>query len=850
METQIESKQKLKTLVRKHKRMIIKSVFASLLTILVVVAAVYVCQKSIAAQYNRRSLDLRSDAVFGEIIDGTIIRQTVRTNESAEGVSLLFATYGRENAGNLSVVIKDMDTNSILYQKTLDANVIADNAYYDFYFDKDSKSKNFEITIVGEDTLAGKAPTIWMSSASNPDLELYQNGTKTNGSLVIELLNKITGGAYGMLASRLTVILVVAAFLYLHVFLDIRKMYGYIFKYRVVLALLLIAFCVVNQFHFSSVTMFDSSVQPRQGSEFSIPVFGEARAIRSDEWLVSTPSKLSAAYTDYSEYNTIMRAEKTQNLPASGLYLSYSALANPLNWGYYILGPIYGHSLHSSASLILSLLVSFEICYILSRNNKLYGVVGASLITLSSFFMWSFAGWILTAQATLVCIYYLLNTKKRIPRLLFGVGAVIWGSSFLLPVNPVWLVPVLYVFIAVLISIIYDARDNIKKFRALDITILLGCLLFMISILSVYKMNIQEYTSVLRQTVYPGQNTSTGGNALYKLANYIPGILYPYRNVGNPSEMSIFMNLFPLPVFLNIYYMIKAKKINILALGLIIVSSVLTIFCLTEIPATIVKLTLLSYSTPERAVEVLAFAQIYLLIVALTGYEKVKKIGFLPALMVVGTVLVFTSRVAYNNFSLYIGGGEVVLIGIVLLLLFTLLISNVKPVYSKAAVGGIVALSLISCITVNPLVKSLDVLYTKPISYKIQEIVKNDPDGKWLALDSIVDSGFLIANGAPTINSVNIIPKYDMWELIDPTGKDKILYNRYAHLTISFTEEETSMELLGEDSLHLSLNPLDLKKTDVDYIMSSQKIGDTEAYKLNCLYAEFGKYIYLIDYQD
>ena len=35
------------------------------------------------------------------------------------------------------------------------------------------------------------------------------------------------------------------------------------------------------------------------GTEFNQPLFGRARPIRSDEWLVSTPWKISASYSNY-----------------------------------------------------------------------------------------------------------------------------------------------------------------------------------------------------------------------------------------------------------------------------------------------------------------------------------------------------------------------------------------------------------------------------------------------------------------------------------------------------------------------------------------------------------------------
>lgn len=83
--------------------------------------------------------------------------------------------------------------------------------------------------------------------------------------------------------------------------------------------------------------MFDNYVQPGQGSEFVTPVYGETHSIRSDEWAVSTPRYLTAKYTDYGKYNYIIMGKQTENIAQTGLYKSYSALAKPQTWGYYLL---------------------------------------------------------------------------------------------------------------------------------------------------------------------------------------------------------------------------------------------------------------------------------------------------------------------------------------------------------------------------------------------------------------------------------------------------------------------------------------------------------------------------------
>ena len=137
--------------------------------------------------------------------------------------------------------------------------------------------------------------------------------------------------------------------------------------------------------------------------------------------------KLSAQYTNYGKYNDVLRAEKSTNLSASGLYLSYSALARPLDWGYFLFGAAYGLSLSWSAFLVITFLVSFEMCLIMSKQKRLIALLGAVLITFSAYFLWwSFVSWMMTGQAALVCV---LNAQNKCAAVAAGYEPGVQGRA-------------------------------------------------------------------------------------------------------------------------------------------------------------------------------------------------------------------------------------------------------------------------------------------------------------------------------------------------------------------------------------------------------------------------------------
>jgi hypothetical protein len=152
---------------------------------------------------------------------------------------------------------------------------------------------------------------------------------------------------------------------------------------------------------------------------------------------------------------------------------------------------------------------------------------------------------------------------------------------------------------------------------------------------------------------------------------------------------------------------------------------------------------------------------------------------------------------------------------------------------------------LISTITVNPLMKGLDVIYSKPVATVIQEIVNNNPDAKWISASERTFSSFLIVNGAPTIDSVNFVPNFELWEILDPSGKDSYIYNRYAQLgTILTSEEQSGYELIQADSIILYITLKDLIELGVSYVFSPAILSGNEYVALEVIYAEYGAYIY------
>ena len=114
--------------------------------------------------------------------------------------------------------------------------------------------------------------------------------------------------------------------------------------------------------------------------------------------------------------------------------------------------------------------------------------------------------------------------------------------------------------------------------------------------------------------------------------------------------------------------------------------------------------------------------------------------------------------------------------------------------------------------------------------------------------DYYLKSNYFVVNGASTINSVNIYPNLELWKKFDNEGKYEDIYNRYAHIIVKFTEEETYYEYVESycDLIKLNLSYKDFATMDVDYLSTDEELDSVLVKKLNVkkIYDEYGMFIY------
>lgn len=225
-----------------------------------------------------------------------------------------------------------------------------------------------------------------------------------------------------------------------------------IIRFRYIIGILFLILIVVLNLNGSSIGSWDKIVSERSDDKKSDVIFGENRAVRSDEWMVQTPFYFSQAESDYPVVN------KQYGKEGQNMILAYNSpvkditvIGKPFNWGF-LLGKERGLSFYWGFKIIGMLLLSFELVMILTKRNKYLSLLGAFWITFSPSIQWWFmqhvGDLIFFTLAIMVASYYFIaKHDNKILRLLMMSLIVINGIGFVLVLYPAHQVPLAYLIL-------------------------------------------------------------------------------------------------------------------------------------------------------------------------------------------------------------------------------------------------------------------------------------------------------------------------------------------------------------------------------------------------------------------
>lgn len=586
---------------------------------------------------------------------------------------------------------------------------------------------------------------------------------------------------------------------------------------RPVFLIVLAAAALLLRINNSSFGCYEA-VLPGNIGNVSMFSLGQPRFIRADEY-----ETVVAVFHHDIAGDLKLLWENT----ATPLAAAYNVLLmiNPYRWGQLYLPAAYTVSWDFIFNYAVSVYGFFRLFEIMTGDRKM-SALAAFVMVWSPCLQWWWGPSNFGLMALLVSLFYdFFNLDSAWKKALYAWAMVTTACEIVYKIYPAWDVPSVYLFAFILISVYI--RDRHISFKKTDILYIAAAVALILVFGAGYLTSPEMVAE--SQTVYPGTRVSLGGNfkpeflAYWLYAPFTPFKAVPY-NI-NTSVMSGPLAFFPLPLILAaVCFRDFRKNAQFWALSAFVLLS--AVYMVIGIPESLSKITLLSYATTPRMYVVCSVAMMLLLLLEMQlmkGRPSVPAVIAANALMLL--FLLWAMKTQYVQ-TAFIGAKLYPLWIIAILLVSNLVLIGQK----RRAAVCIAVLTVICGFCVNPLNSGAAIITDTPVAEEIREINSADP-GNWITVaeEDLNNTNFVsnmdlakyvYAQGTECLNFLNWPPQLDLYRKTDPDGKYDFVYNRYAHIFIHLTEEETSYELLDVDKFLINLNIRDLETWDIKYLVT------------------------------
>ena len=578
---------------------------------------------------------------------------------------------------------------------------------------------------------------------------------------------------------------------------------------------------------------------------------GTVRGVRSDEW----QGLAINFHNDLEGDLKLLWAGAGSTLAKANNLLK---MINPFHWG-----ALYMHMEHTlSWDYLFATAVCFygffRLMQIITGSWK-FGLFSAFVLVWSSQFQWWWGPRSTGYMACLVaCFYDFFKTDRKWIKILI-CWALMCLCCEIVEGMYAWDVPAVYLYLLMLIGIYLNEKQiNFKKTDIPYICVVLG--LIGIIVLGYFFSGSGEYVgdfNTVIQTEYPGKRFDAGGNlGLSYLQNYILAPFLTWKEFTVPgtniSETSSFLSLFPLPLVLFFLKFRELKK-NKVIWAVLLACVFCAAYCFVGFSDGAAALTLMSFSTPSRCADMLGFALLILLLLECHDIRPSAGKLFQDKKVAAGLAVTIMIMAAYYghviitrpDFNYFVGGKMMAYWVVLLLVMAGMLYLGMK----KGIALLLCFLTVVSGVMVNPINSGCAIMNGTPIAKEIQKINGEDR-GVWLTLHDDPLGKYVYAQGADCISYINWPPELDLYGSVDPDGEYFNVYNRYAHVVVELTDEETSFELNAPDKFTIHLNYRDLRKLDVKYIAVKEELAGREGVDFDEISLDpYDKiHIYRIDY--
>ncbi len=617
--------------------------------------------------------------------------------------------------------------------------------------------------------------------------------------------------------------------------------------------------------HTSSLPIWDSvfgNPKPRG------LILGQPRGIRQDEWMIMAPAVLSQSNTNFNITNSAFGAG---NSPAFlGLPVKHiTSILKPSFWPYFVFDVERAFAFSWNMAIFFSIISTFLLFMLLTKSDFYVSSGAALFIFLSSAVQWWSYG-IISNMSTLnfivLAFIYILYSKDLKLILFSSILLLLYAFVFLTSLYPPWQIPLLYLYTLLLIGFLVK-NWNIEIFKQLlpiklisfgFVGLLLGIFVYLHLDLTLETMQI------MADTVYPGKRTTNGGDLLPgKLFSEFFGMFFTETKFPakwlNICEASSVVMFFPILFYTIGRNYLLTKKIDITYLLLVIYITVLLIWILVGFPTFLSKITLFSMSPVYRTLPILGIVNVFLLFLCLADknlYSKKSNIVETIITFVAFFIFIFIINSITNNKSgkFYTSSqiiGSVLIFGTIYFLIWYQTSEKIK-----LTLLVLLVLVNIRSLATNPISMGMESIIKNQIVLDTKEIATKDPEARWAVFGNQMLCNLLKVNGIKCINGVKHVPILSDMKVLDPSGKDNFVYNRYAHINMGsfITGTDSLVFKLNEnevvnDNYSLYMDPCSpkLKKLGVKYVAFTYQ---PQASEIRCMTLVINSGLLVYKYND
>ncbi|MCI8277470.1 MAG: hypothetical protein HFJ46_06115 [Clostridia bacterium] len=265
--------------------------------------------------------------------------------------------------------------------------------------------------------------------------------------------------------------------------------------------------------------------------------------------------------------------------------------------------------------IILLVLVTFELCMIITNKNRFYAISGTIIICLSSVLKWnintSLTEVLIYGQAILVLVNLFMNIKdKKLLKLVTMIAISISSLLYLCSFNLGYEISFAYLFIALLIWIVIKNRKE-YKFTRFDLILLI---IPVVTLLGGYFLKIFRNIGFIENTV--------NGNGFSLLMSYTYNVVLPFKDIENARYFSNILSIFPAPIIIAFYYLYKKEEHTEFLFPIAVSATVLIVHIMSGMPKIISDIMLFNFVSTQNAVITVGFLCVYLFLYILSNINE------------------------------------------------------------------------------------------------------------------------------------------------------------------------------------------------------------------------------------